>query len=369
MPGFERLPRITSDCRPFPDGGDLALCTRCGGIQKMPTQRWLDEIASIYSHYAPYHQGEGEEQLSLDASGRLRPRSQILVDRLAEELRLPATGSLLDVGCGNGVTLRAFSKARPDWLLDGYEMNARNSAVLARIPGFRRLHSGEPGSTESGYRLVTMVHTLEHFVEPLSTLRTFCSKLETTGVLFVEVCNIDENPFDVLIADHLLHFSPSTLRSLLCRAGVEPLLVATDWVGKEISAVAGVSSGSQAHDFEPSSASNARVRLERSLRWLSDFAAAARQAATGGRRFGLFGTSIAGTWLASQMEQSIDFFVDEDPSRAGKHYLGKPVIAPEETKPGDRVYLALAPAVASVVSKRMSGHPGDWFSPPGMPAG
>jgi len=55
----------------------------------------------------------------------------------------------------------------------------------------------------------------------------------------MEVSNIEENPFDILIADHLMHFSPETLSNLLRRVGFMPTLVATDWVPKEISLLAG----------------------------------------------------------------------------------------------------------------------------------
>jgi hypothetical protein len=48
----------------------------------------------------------------------------------------------------------------------------------------------------------------------------------------------------------------------------------------------------------------------------------------GSRPFGIFGTSIAGTWLYGELGDRTSFFVDEDPARAGKAHLGVRIIAP-----------------------------------------
>ena len=41
--GFAQLPRITSDCKPFPPGGTLYTCMSCGCVQKLPDAKWLQE--------------------------------------------------------------------------------------------------------------------------------------------------------------------------------------------------------------------------------------------------------------------------------------------------------------------------------------
>ena len=366
---FAQMPRITSDCRPFPKGGELAQCPRCTAVQKYPAKRWLAEIEQIYAHYAPYHQAEGNEQLSADArQGRLRPRSAILMERLCERIALPGQGTMLDVGCGNGATLRAFSEKRPLWNLEGCEMSDRAIEKLREIERFSALHTCPISAIRSKYDVVTMVHSLEHFVDPLAVLKDVTGILDDDGQLFIEVCNIEENPFDVLIADHLMHFSPLTLPMLLARAGLESVAVATDWISKEISAVAKRVGRQQ---IFPRVARDPRVRgwgrIDATLNWLGVFLQAARNVAEKSSRFGLFGTSISGTWLASQLADSVHFFVDEDPSRTGKTHLGRPVLSPGQVAEESDVYLALTPAVARVVFARLSGHPGRYILPPGEP--
>src|SRR5690242_7870875 len=81
--GFAGLPRVTSDCMPFREGGRLAVCEACGVGQAVPDPQWFAEISEIYSKYDIYHQSGGREQHVFDAAtGRMRARSDVLLDRL-----------------------------------------------------------------------------------------------------------------------------------------------------------------------------------------------------------------------------------------------------------------------------------------------
>jgi len=367
--GFSRLPRITSDCRPFRAGGELAQCADCGAVQKRPSTAWLGEIAEIYRDYEAYYQANGREQISFDRkTGTLRRRSAILVDRLNDRIELPMTGALLDVGCGSGVTLRAFAEQRPNWHLDGYELGDRNLDRLHALRQFGKLHTGSIKSIQSRYELITMIHSLEHLADPKTALDDLRPCLANDGRLFIEVCNIEENPFDVLIADHLMHFSPATLGTLLERSGLTAISVATDWVGREISATATMTNSVlSAGSVVGRGALQGWARLDATLAWLDRFTEAARNAADANARFAIFGTSISGTWLASQLGEAVAFFVDEDPSRIGKRHLGRPIVSPLEVSIDATVYLALTPKAASAVRARFIDHPATWLLPPSEP--
>jgi hypothetical protein len=80
-------------------------------------------------------------------------------------------------------------------------------------------------------------------------------------------------------------------------------------------------------------------------------------------RIGLFGTSIAGTWLASEVGERVAFFVDEDPARIGRKYLDRPVHSPADVPPGSRVFVGLPPVVATGICTRLA-RSGVEFIPP-----
>jgi hypothetical protein len=354
IPGFAALPRVTSDSKPFRAGGRLFVCTQCALVQKAADPKWLAEIGEIYRDYEMYHQSESHDQPVFDpASGRPSGRCEVLSRRLRASGLLPESGTLLDVGAGAGAMLTAFSAARPGWTLHGLDLDDRRRAMLEAIPRFERLHTVPPERLDRRFDLVTLIHSLEHFTEPLDMLRRLRERLEPQGALFVEVNDVDRMPFDLVVADHLCHFTPATLAGMTTRAGLQPALLAEDWVRKELSLLARPLAGAAAPQPDPS---EAIARLQAEVAWLRRMLDAAREAARAGR-FGIFGTSIAATWLACALGDAVDFFVDEDEARQGREHLGRPILAPAQAAPGSTVYLAFVREAADAILRRLGGLP------------
>ena len=145
---------------------------------------------------------------------------------------------MLDVGCGNGAMLRAFSQAVPRWSLAGTELDDKYRDVIESIPGVQSLHTCSPWDVPGEFDVITMVHVLEHIPQPEAYLRRLLTKLRPGGLLVVELPHHVANPFELLIADHCTHFAADTAAALLHRAGFEVLQTGDDWVPKELTLVA-----------------------------------------------------------------------------------------------------------------------------------
>ena len=191
---------------------------------------WLETIAQIYDAYTIYHQSPGQEQAVFDgASGASEPRSERLLRRLLTECALPANGRLLDIGCGNGVLLRTFSGIAPTWTLAGADLDDRHRATVEQIPGVVRFYAGPAEQIPDQFDVITMQHVLEHVPEPVDLLGKLSERLNPGAVLFIQIPNILDNPFDLMVVDHSSHFAPDTVRSAVERVGLRPVVLATDW--------------------------------------------------------------------------------------------------------------------------------------------
>ena len=359
---YRALRRVTSDCRPWPAGGRIGVCRSCGAVQKPCDDAFLAEIDDIYRSYTIYHQAAGAEQAVFEqSSGLPASRSARLLETFRRHTDLKPVGRMLDVGCGNGATIRAFGRVAPDWTKAGTEFDAKYRAEVESIPNTEPLHVGPVETVPGSFDVITMVHVLEHIVDPIEMLKTLRGKLAPGGLLLIEVPHHPANPFELLIADHRTHFTAGSLTRVLATAGFETATVAEDWIPKELSAVARPATGIATPP--PGDAATSREIIATSLSWLSRAADRLRELASTDR-IGLFGTSIAGTWLAAEAGDSVAFFVDEDPARAGRAYLGRPVHPPADVPPGSRVFVGLPPAVAAGICARLS-RPGVQFLPPG----
>jgi SAM-dependent methyltransferase len=357
---FQMLHRVTSDCRPWPAGGHLALCRRCGLLQKPVDDSWRAEIEEIYAGYAIYHQSGGREQAVFTAAGLPAARSRQLLERafsfpesaLPGEglLKMPVAGRMVDIGCGNGGLLRSFSTLAPGWTLAGTELSDAHRREIEAIPGVEALYVRSPDRLPAGFDLATLIHCLEHVMDPASFLRSLVNRMVPDGILLIEVPHWCDNPFDLLIADHCSHFTPQTLCAVVNAAGLDVEFITTDWIRKEISLIARVAkAGVPAAGIVGGYPGDAD-KVAKAVAWLQAVVDDARSIMD---LCGVFGTAIGGVWLAEELGDACSFFVDEDPARIGSILCGRPVLHPRDVPEETTVYLALAPTVAEAVAARL----------------
>ena len=365
---YADLPRVTSDCKPWPAGGRLSICMSCGAAQKIADEHWLAEAAAIYRDYEIYHQSAGVEQGIFDpTSGASVTRSRRLADFLDDRLGLPTVGSVLDVGCGSGATLAAFSEVKNNWALYGYDLDDRRLGRLKTLANFRTLYTGDLSQISGEFSIATLVHATEHLPDPLGILCALRPRLGAEGRLFIQVPDYCVNPFDLTVADHLLHFSLDTLVRLVEAAGFAVEIASDTVIVKELTVVAkpkpaNANKPYHAAMIEPSF----RNRLVVSeLAWLQSVIAEAERVAALGP-LGIFGTSVAAAWIFGAVGDKIRFFVDEDPSRIGRQFMGRPILTVSEIPHDAQIYIPLAPVVAQNIKYRHRDLPVAFHLPPAL---
>ena len=320
---------------------------------------WHNDAKKIYDNYTIYHQSRGIEQSVFDPmSGQAMSRSARLLQRLQNEVPLLKAGRMMDIGCGNGALLRAFSAMNSAWSLAGVEVNDRYRETVESVRGVERLFTCQPGEVPGRFHLISLMHALEHIPSPREFISRLSDKLEPDGLLLIQVPDCEANPFMFLVADHATHFFAPTLKAMVEGAGYRVAVAANDWVSKEITIVAQRRVGGAGRDAaQPVSVKpdvNAPGTVKQRLRWLSQQVEAARQLASKGN-FGLFGTSIAATWLFAESGGNVRFFVDEDPHRAGGTCFDRPIFRPQDAPPDSDVFIALPSRMANGIKSRMEG--------------
>jgi SAM-dependent methyltransferase len=365
FPRFRELRRVTSDSRAWGAGGRITVCRECGAVQKLIEAAWLEEIDQIYRSYVIYHQAGGQEQPIFVGNGAApQARSRVLLKYLERKMPLAARADVLDFGCGRGSALRTYSECHPEWALFGAELSEQSLALLREIPGFRSLFTCPPGEIPLQFDLVTLLHALEHVLDPVGILRQLSTRLKEAGVLFVQVPDGGKNPYDLVIADHLLHFTVETLGLASRLAGIEIVELSDAVLPKELSLIG----RSGELDTPARSLPGPKVAIERvgnQIDWLFAQTTAARAISDNNVRFGIFGTSISGTWLAGVLgNERISFFVDEDAGRIGGQHMERPILSPDQIPDDADVFVPLIANVAEAIVARLSRPTVRFHAPP-----
>ncbi len=356
---------VTSDVKPWPRVSNLLVCSGCGLLHKRTTAEWFQDIDVIYRDYEAYHQGQGAEQsVRQEAASELSPRSALLVRFAKDALALPSSGRLLDVGCGNGALLRSFAAEFPSWELIGVDRSESGADAVRSIPGVERFVVGGPADAPGHYDLISLVHVLEHVPEPLVFLSEVAAKLNPGGAVLIDAPSFATNPFDLAVVDHVMHFSLATLRELTRRAGYALRAYSSSLIRKEHAALLTLADGTASTDsrasIAPDGATAAISLLQGLATWLPRHFAA--------QQVGILGTGIAATWVCEQLPNGAAYFVDEDPHRFGKPYMGAPVVAPADVPDDLTVFVAQPPVMAREIAERLAKEfPGpSWMACPSL---
>ncbi len=145
----------------------------------------------------------------------------------------PGLSTILDIGCGNGLTL---SRARDaGWRVKGIEPDP-SAAALATAKGIETVASDLfelPLSFNASFERILLNHVIEHIHDPLAALRRCKDLLMPGGELWLETPNLASVGHQEFGADwrglepprHLVIFEINSLQNILIKAGFRKINV------------------------------------------------------------------------------------------------------------------------------------------------
>jgi hypothetical protein len=240
--------------------------------------------------------------------------------------------------------------------MTGLELDRRNQQVVESIPGVLGLQVGPIESLQDCFDLIVLIHALEHIPNPIQFLGALTERLNPGGLLLIEVPDMKVSPFDILIADHCTHFTADILHGVVATAGFKSIAMKADFVPKELSLLAQYP-GDDGHrrvqqtaplikEWSPGSGAKA---AKTHIAWLKNLLQQG-QAIEG--TVGIFGTSIAATWLAASLGDKVTFFVDEDRNRIGLSHMSRPIYDPAHAPKGSQIVVPMRVDIAVAIAKR-----------------
>ncbi len=206
------------------DDWTLKKCESCGLVFTSP--RLSDRALAEYYRDSYYEQGRASYQ-DLQLAGPTFGDRELALRLLRRSGRIGSTPvRSLDVGCGGGALVEAFSEAGFEARgIEPSQAMAEAAAALGRNISATALEDVPVASVE----VVTCIHVLEHVIDPLSFAKNLTRCLVPGGLLAVEVPDYGSKAARRAGRDwkalyptvHLHQFEQSTLTDLLRRCGLK----------------------------------------------------------------------------------------------------------------------------------------------------
>lgn len=212
-----------------PGSFTLARCAACGLVMTRPRP----DPEALAWYYQDAYSGESEPAKN-KREGARSPIARLLngyrLHVVSKARPVSEADHVLDVGCSYGGFLW-LARERTGCRASGVELDA-GSVNEALEPEHIDYHQGtllSAGLPEGAFTVVTFLECLEHDPTPVESLREAHRVLAPGGVVAVEVPNFEglwrvifgRYWLPLLIPQHLVHFTPLTLRRAMEQAGFE----------------------------------------------------------------------------------------------------------------------------------------------------
>lgn len=345
---------LTSLCRIVDTPTRVRACPACAHIQ-------TDEAVHAPTYYDKEYdilvESEDEDQIYEVIAGTPVFRTAHQVAVLQDKLSLSAGTKLLDYGCAKSSTYRALAQARPDIELNLFDVSDRYVPFWSTFLTPERWSTYVPRSEWTAYfDVITSFFAFEHIPDPVASLRTVASLLQPDGRFYCIVPNVFSNVADLVVVDHVNHFTHTSILRMFSDAGFASVDIDDTVHRGAFVVVAGKSiSGTDASTRDGPSV----AALLAEARRLGDFWSTAAQKARDFERtlrdddvLAVYGAGFYGAFLAAALErpERIRCFLDQNPHLQGRVVNGRPVIHPSSLPTNISVLMVgLNPANAKAI--------------------
>ena len=339
------------------------LCPVCGHCQTLP----LNDLKSYYENdYELGRLNEEDDQLyAMSADGPIY-RAQHQATVLLRKVKIDSQTKLLDFGCGKSLTMRRVcglvDNFKPyvydvtDKYLDLWlEITERECCAVNYVPE----------SWNEAFDIITSFYALEHIEDLYSVCRKIRSMLRDSGYFYFIIPDMVTNPADFIVADHVNHFSRSSLSALMMRSGFEVEDIDhTSHYGAIICLAKKVDMPEVQNAEVIASANNDEIKIDDQFMQkaysLAEFWSSQNERIVKAisnlpkdRGVAIYGAGFYGTYLfgiATQCGRNVECFIDSNPHMLGKENNGIPIVAPSGIPSNvEKILVGLNPSKAKSI--------------------
>lgn len=347
------------------NGYNIVTCNicGCGFADDIPSQAHFDTYYRELSKYEYQHRDGAESPEDLD---RFQTIAKVL-----ESFIPSAETRILEVGCATGRLLGLLKEA-------GFPNVAGLDPSPSCGEAARRLY-GVPVRTgslhdlledDSQVELLILIGVLEHLHDLRPALNSLHRKLSTGGLIYVEVPDVTgfehflDAPYQQFSIEHVIFFSPASLKAALAAEGFHPLLLKQESRPHSGASTMPVLWG-VFEKTEPESVGNAQdldtrnaleayiqasARVESALTLRIDALVETRQPLLVWGVGTLTRRLLAMTRLG---EANIVAFIDSNPNLQGQSFHGIPVLSPNEIASKEEVILIASWVFADEIERQI----------------
>ncbi len=336
---------LTSLCERRDEQVRVWFCEGCGHLRG---ECLRDERHYYQVDYRILLDSDDEDQIYEVRDGHITYRTDHQIKTLQNRVDLSFNAKLLDYGCAKGSMVVRLLAARPDLQVHLFDVSPIYRERWRHIvPDNQQAVVDTPTDWLGRFDVVTSFFALEHISEPLDTVRRVASLLTPEGVFYGIVPDTFGNVADLVVIDHVNHFTSPSLHRMLRDSGFRQIVIEND-----VHRGALVFRATKSGELSPMPVINSLDSQVASLAsyWQSvNDSISHAEANLAGRSAAIYGSGFYGTYILNSLRNpnAVRCILDVSPFRQGKSIFGTPIVAPESLPLNVHdLFIGLNPAIA-----------------------
>jgi len=343
---------LTSLCTVYLGKTLVYFCHGCGHLQSAE----LDNINEYYDkEYEILVESEEEDQLYEVVNGANVFRTEHQVRTFLNKLNLPSGAKILDYGCAKSSTMRALINGNPNIHAYLFDVSDRYVPFWGKFLTEDRWATYViPAAWNGQFDAVTSFFSLEHMAQPQDALQQICRVLKPKGLLYGIIPNVFTNTADMIVVDHVNHFTAASLQYLLRSNGFEVVEMDGGSHRGALIFMARKEMSQSVAEIEPTLREVQKTfeearKIAQFWKIMSTKVREFEHSIQDNPRLAVYGAGFYGAFIASclQHPEKIAYIVDRNPFLQGRNVNDVPIVSPAELPDNIEVVLVgLNPAHA-----------------------
>lgn len=324
---------ISSSCVQLNTSSEIFVCKQCSLVQKKVTSSYKKKIKNIYTNYEIYNLGNKKDN-KFFSNKKIFNRSELILKKIKKKIKLPKTGNMLDYGSNNGYGALTFSKIFSNWKTYAYEKYQKKKVNNSIFLNKERLK-------QKKFNLIYLSHVFEHFLEPKQEINHISNILENNGILIIQIPYLKENFLDIFVADHTMHIEKKEIKNFFQSTNFKIIHLNNDIIKHELTIILKkeeIKRNDKISKFHINKKINLiKKKLHRIKNRLKKIPK--------DKKTVIFGTGISSNWIAQEINNKNNYYIDEDTNKIGKKLNNKKIILPKKNwyKNNDHIMLVALP--------------------------
>jgi SAM-dependent methyltransferase len=212
---------VTTMNKLLPGKTSVYFCESCGHLQ-------TNELDNLRHYYAEEYEvnlaSDDVDQLYSIINGRPVYRAAHQANILMKKVSFENGWRVLDYGCAKSQTLKKVLGQNADINPFMFDVTDKYVPYWQKFPKAAEWSTHIPNPAWYGTMdVVLSFYALEHVADLHEAIDNIKKLLKLGGIFYFLVPNVYENAADIIVADHINHFSRSSLNALLSRNGFKDI--------------------------------------------------------------------------------------------------------------------------------------------------